>query len=72
MHNRTIEPFRSVPRSEEHIDISGHLKVPVTHSIDPAPEREGWVPFWVNINLNPDSNDGIEKVVSYKREEIVA
>ena len=51
------------PRSEEHISIYGHLKVPVARSTDPAPEREGWEPFFVNVNLDHP----IQKVVTYRR-----
>jgi hypothetical protein len=49
----------------EHIDILGHLRVPVADSFDRAPEREGWEPFWVNINLERDP----VKVFAYRRAE---
>lgn len=54
-------------RADERIDISGHLCVPVASSWDKAPEREGWEAFWVNVNLDPATNDGIQKVVKYRR-----
>lgn len=38
--------------TNEHIDVCGHLHVPVANSFDPAPTREGWVPFFVNIQLD--------------------
>jgi hypothetical protein len=60
---RPIPPLP--PRSEEHVDIHGHLCAPVARSIDPAPKRHGWKPYWVNINLN----DPVQKVVKYKRVE---
>lgn len=74
MRDMTIErhekPRRPTPlRSEEYIDIGGHLRVPVASSWNQAPEREGWEPFFVNINLNKDDNHGIEKVVIYRRKE---
>jgi hypothetical protein len=53
-------------RDEEHIDINGNLRVPCVKDGDRAPEREGWEAWWVNVNLNPDTNGGIEKVVSYR------
>lgn len=53
-------------RNEERIDISGHLCVPVASSWDKAPVREGWTPFWVNVNLDAATNDGVQKVVKYK------
>jgi hypothetical protein len=60
------KPRPALPkRSEEFIDIRGHLNVPCTSSLDPAPTRDGWAPFWVNVNLN----DPIRKVVFYKRKE---
>lgn len=36
----------------EHIDVYGHLKVPVMSSWDRAPEREGWEPYFVAVSLN--------------------
>ena len=60
---RPIPPLP--PRSEEHIDIRGNLCVPVARSIDPAPKREGWTPYWVNIDLS----DPIQKVVKYHRKD---
>jgi hypothetical protein len=50
----------------EHIDIFGHLRVPVMRSTDPSPEREGWEPFFVTVNLAATPN---HKVVSYRRVE---
>lgn len=38
------------------------LRVPVARSIDKAPHREGWEPFFVNIDLKRDP----QKIVSYK------
>lgn len=68
MRDMTIErhqtPRPALPgRDEEYIDIQGHLKVPVASVRDKAPEREGWKPWWVNINLR----DPIQKVVIYRR-----
>ena len=57
------------PRSEEYIDISGHLRVPVASWWDHHPEREGWECFFVNIDLNDDRNQGAVKVYSYKRKD---
>jgi hypothetical protein len=37
----------------------------VANSFDRAPEREGWEPFWVNINLERDP----VKVFAYRRAE---
>jgi len=51
-------------RADEYVTSYGVLRVPVKSSIEKAPERKGWVPFFVNINLS----DPIQKVVSYKRE----
>lgn len=61
------------PRSEEYIDISGHLRVPVARAWYPwdearAPKREGWEPFFVAIDLS----DPIQKVVSYRRTGVTA
>ena len=53
------------PRSEEYIDILGHLQVPVASWWDSAPKREGWIPYWVNINLSREP----VKIYSYKRED---
>lgn len=50
-------------RCTEHIDISGHLNVPLADSFEKAPEREGWKPFFVNIDL---SHPTVQKVVKYK------
>jgi hypothetical protein len=36
----------------EHLDVIGNLCVPVDSSIEVAPKREGWEPFWVNVNLS--------------------
>lgn len=35
----------------EHIDVFGHLRVPVDSSLDRAPKREGWEPYFVSINI---------------------
>jgi hypothetical protein len=53
----------------EHIDISGHLNVPMTDYWERAPEREGWVCFWVNVNLDRPHGGTICKVYKYKRVE---
>jgi hypothetical protein len=72
MRNRQAEIARGernmslIPRSEEHISSFGVLRVPVKRSYDPTPKREGWEPFFVNINLD----DPIQKVVSYKRVQV--
>jgi hypothetical protein len=68
MRNMQIEknmnPRPALPgRDEEYININGHLRVPVATSVAPAPERAGWEPFFVNINLA----DPVQKVVSYRR-----
>lgn len=72
MRDLTIERYEKPrpplpPRSEEHIAITGHLKVPVENWLDRAPEREGWEAFFVNVDLNPERNDGAVKVYSYRR-----
>lgn len=51
-------------RHVEHITITGSLSVPVARSIDPSPKREGWKPYWVNINL---ADEQTQKQVLYKR-----
>jgi len=67
---RHMKPRPPLPsRSEEYIDIRGHLRVPVPSWFDRAPQREGWSPFWVNIDLRPDHNEGAVKVYSYRRIE---
>jgi hypothetical protein len=68
MRDMTIERHMSPrpalpPRSEEYIDISGHLRVPCASSMERAPAREGWEAFFVNVNLA----DPIQKVCIYKR-----
>jgi hypothetical protein len=56
-------------RSEEYVTTGYRgapvLRVPVERSIDKAPAREGWEPFFVNVNLDHP----VQKVVSYKRKE---
>lgn len=49
-------------RYTEHVDERGILRVPVAKASDPAPTREGFKPWWVNIvgGRNP------EKLVYYK------
>lgn len=47
----------------EHIDVIGQLKVPLASSWDRAPEREGWEPRFVAINLNATP----QKWVTYRR-----
>lgn len=54
-------------RTDEYTTSYGVLRVPVVSSHDKAPEREGWTPFFVNVDLNTERNEGVEKVVSYKR-----
>lgn len=39
------------------------LRVPVARSSDKAPVREGWTPFFVNVDLTRTP----QKIVSYKR-----
>lgn len=68
MRDMTIERHMSPrpalpPRSEEYIDISGHLRVPCASSMERAPAREGWEPFFVSVNLA----DPTPKVISYRR-----
>lgn len=77
MRDMTIERHQSprppLPtRTEEHISITGHLKVPVPSWWDKAPEREDWEPFFVNVDLNSERNQGIEKVYIYRRIEVAA
>ena len=36
----------------EHINVDGRLEVPVWNYLDPTPIREGWEPYWVNVNLD--------------------
>jgi len=72
MRDMTIErhqtPRPPLPkRSEEHIDITGRLRVPVASWWDDPPKREGWEPYFVNVNLDPETNDGMAKVYSYRR-----
>lgn len=38
----------------EHIDNNGNLKVPVNNRFTQAPNRDGWKPFWVNVNMDRD------------------
>jgi hypothetical protein len=47
----------------EHIDVYGHLTVPVDSSWDRAPGREGWEPYWVTVNLD----NRPQKWVTYRR-----
>jgi len=54
-------------RTTEYITANGILRVPHATSLERAQEREGWVPFFVAIDLDPERNDGVQKVVSYKR-----
>lgn len=49
----------------EHINVMGHLSVPVERSTDPSPVREGWEPIWVTIDLSKSP----QKNVKYKRIE---
>lgn len=49
-------------RFTEHIDRHGRLVVPVERWLEPTPAREGWTPWWVNVNLAHP----IQKVVTYK------
>ena len=46
------ERLRMCREGIEHIDVYGHLKVPVASSRDPAPTRIGWEPYWVSVSLN--------------------
>ena len=52
-------------RATERVDQSGRLHVPVAKSMDRTPKREGWEPFFVNIQLNRPT----QKVVIYGRTE---
>ena len=56
-------------RTDEYVTSFDILRVPHMSSHDKAQKREGWEPFFVNINLNAATNGGVEKVVSYKRAE---
>ena len=47
----------------EHIDVIGQLQVPLASSWDRAPEREGWEPKFVSVNLNARP----QKWVIYRR-----
>ena len=47
----------------EHIDIQGHLSVPVESAIERSPKREGWKPFFVTTHLDRRP----QKNVKYKR-----
>lgn len=61
---RHLKPRPPLPsRSEEYIDILGHLNVPLDSSLDEAPHRGGWEPRWVSVNLS----DPVQKVVKYRR-----
>lgn len=55
-------------RTAEHIDERGRLSVPVERAMDVTPRREGWEPYWVNVNLGASP----QKVVKYRRAEVVA
>lgn len=51
---------------DERITTSGDrpiLRVPVANRLDPTPQREGWTPFWVNVNLDRDP----QKLVYYRK-----
>ncbi len=50
-------------RATEFIDSRDHLHVPVANSLDPAPKREGWKPYFVNIVLTRPT----QKVILYQR-----
>lgn len=39
-------------RYSERIDHRGQLQVPVFDWWERPPEREGWKPYFVNVNLN--------------------
>lgn len=65
LRNARDRAGQPVTRADEYIDGAGHLKVPVEDRSDPAPEREGWEPFWVSVIMG----DPIQKVVSYRRIE---
>lgn len=57
-------------RAIEYVSRTGYrgseiLRVPLAHAGDRPPEREGWEPFFVSVNLRSPT----QKVVSYKREE---
>lgn len=61
---RHLNPRPEPPgRGVEHIANSGHLKVPVMRWLDSPPAREGWEPFFVNVNLA----DPVVKVYTYRR-----
>lgn len=53
-------------RHTEHVDISGHLCVPVSNALDRPPHRDGWEAFWVNVNL---ADKIAPKVFKYRRIE---
>jgi hypothetical protein len=38
--------------TKEHLDSENRLVVPVRYRFDSTPKRDGWKPFWVNVNLN--------------------
>lgn len=50
-------------RNREYIDTSDHLHVPLPSWWDDSPARDGWTPFFVNINMDHP----IQKVVIYER-----
>jgi hypothetical protein len=36
----------------EHVDIDGHLQVPLGSALDDAPQRKGWQPYHVDVVLS--------------------
>jgi hypothetical protein len=58
------DPWRPGLRHVEHIDVSGHLNVPLKSSLDRTPKRDGWEPFFVSVIL---SDEHTQKVVIYRK-----
>ena len=58
-----VERARLRDEGVEHIDVCGHLVVPLATSITRTPTREGWEPYFVAVNLNATP----QKWVTYRR-----
>jgi hypothetical protein len=53
------------PDIVEQVDSFGRLIVPIKRLLGAVPEREGWRPTFVNVNLNRDP----VKLAYYEKEE---
>jgi hypothetical protein len=57
------ERLRLQRKGVEHINVNGHLEVPLASSWDRPPVRKGWEPFFVAVNLDAKP----QKWVIYRR-----